>query len=394
MPGVLEGVRVADFGRYIAGPYCASLLADLGAEVIRVENVGGGVDRFVVPLAGEEGGATFQVTCRNKKSLTVNMGTAEGKALVRRLIETTEIVVANLPPQTLRALGLDYDSLCAIRPDIILTTINAFGSGGPWSHRVGFDGVAQAMSGLVHMTGHPGDPMKAYGPWVDFGAATFAAYGTLAALLHRRQTGEGQHVESAMLMAALAPATTLLAEQAVRKVGRGPMANRSQTGAPADMFRTKDGNIIVQVVSDALFKRWARMLGEDHWLTDPRFADDAARVVHSALLCDRMAQWCAERTTDEALEALDKASLPAGPVLSPQEVLDHPHIQAIGAFKEMPYPGMPGTAPILETPVRMSKTQPGVRSSAPVAGADNDAIMIALGYSSDEIAALRKAAVI
>ena len=391
MAGVLAGVRVADFGRYIAGPYCATLLADLGAEVIRVENVGGGVDRLVVPLADEDGGATFLACNRNKMSVTVDLGSPEGKEIVRRLIATTDIVVANLPPQSLLSMGLDYDSLKAIRPDIILTTINAFGSGGPWSHRVGFDGVAQAMSGLVYMTGHPGDPMKAYGPWVDFSTATFAAMGTLAALLHRRQTGEGQHVQSSMLMAALAPATTLLIEQAVTKVNRGPQANRSQTGAPADMFKTRDGNIIVQVVSDALYKRWARLMGEEIWLTDPRFSDDAARVEHSAVLCARMAEWCAERTNDEALAALDKASLPAGPVLTPQEVLDHEHIHAIGAFQDMPYPGMPGLAPLLATPVQMSATPPTIRTGAPVAGADTDSVLAGLGFGTEEIAVLRKA---
>ncbi|MET0337360.1 MAG: CoA transferase, partial [Caulobacter sp.] len=295
MAAVLEGVRVLDFGRYIAGPYCASLLADLGAEVIRVEQVGGGVDRDVVALAKGDGGATFLQTNRNKKSLTLDLGSAEGKAIMRRAIATADIVVANLPPQSLTSMGLDYESLKAIKPDIILTTINAFGSGGPWSHRVGFDGVAQAMSGLCHMTGHPGDPQKAYGPWVDFSAATFAAYGTLAALLWRRQTGEGQHVESAMLLAALAPATTLLIEQAVAKPNRGPAGNQSQTGAPADMFRTKDGRIIVQVVSQALFKRWARLMGEEIWLTDPRFKDDAARVIHNAQINDRMARGGAAR---------------------------------------------------------------------------------------------------
>lgn len=392
---VLEGVRVADFGRYIAGPYCASLLADLGAEVIRVEAVGGGVDREVVPLAGEkDGGATFLGCNRNKKSLAIDMFGAEGREVVRRLVASSDIVVANLPARSLLSMGLDYESLKAIRPDIILTTINAFGAGGPWSHRVGFDGVAQAMSGLVHMTGRAGDPMKAYGPWVDFAAATFAAYGTLAALLHKRQTGEGQHVESSMLMAALAPAITLLIEQAVLRVNRGPQANRSQTGAPADMFRTKDGNIICQVVSQSLYKRWAKLMGDETLLTDPRFRDDPARVENGPVLSRRMADWCAERTTDEVLEALDKASLPAGPVLTPQEVLDHEHIQAIGAFQPWGYPGMDGTAPLLTTPVSLSATPPVIHDPAPLAGAHNEELLGGLGYSAGEIAALREAAVI
>ena len=258
MPGVLEGIRVLDFGRYIAGPYCACLLGDMGAEVIRVERVGGGEDRYVLPLADTEGGAMFLSLNRNKKSLTLDPTSEEGQRIVKKLVATADIVVVNLPPQALPPMGLDYESLRKIKPDIILTTLNAFGSGGPWSNRLGFDGIAQAMSGLVYMTGHEGDPQKAYGPWADFSAATFAAFGTLSALLWKRQTGQGQHVEGALLMAALVPAVGLLSEQAVTKVNRKPTANRSQTGAPADMFKTRDGWVIVQVVSNALYKRCAR----------------------------------------------------------------------------------------------------------------------------------------
>jgi crotonobetainyl-CoA:carnitine CoA-transferase CaiB-like acyl-CoA transferase len=392
MSRVLEGVRVIDFGRYIAGPYCASLLADLGAEVIRVERVGGGEDRAVVALApDDDGGATFLQMNRNKKSLAIDLASPAGRRIASRLIATADIVVANLPPQALVALGLDYEALCGIKPDIILTTINAFGSGGPWSHRVGFDGVAQAMSGLVYRTGQPGAPQKAYGPWVDFSAGAFAAFGTLAALLWRRQTGAGQHVESSMLMAALAPATTLLIEQAVTKVNRQAARNRSQTGAPADMFRTKDGWLIVQVVSQSLYKRWARLMGEDIWLTDPRFKDDASRVAHGELLSARMAGWCAERTNAEALEELDKAKLPAGPTLSPQEVLDHEHIHAIGAFAEVDYPGVPLPVPLLNTPVTLSATPAEIRVRAPQPGEHTITLLTELGYAPAEIDAMRQA---
>jgi crotonobetainyl-CoA:carnitine CoA-transferase CaiB-like acyl-CoA transferase len=390
----LEGVRVLDFGRYIAGPYCAALLADMGAEVIRVERIGGAEDRNVVPMAPEDGGATFLQNNRGKKSLAIDPTSPEGKVIIRKLVATADIVTANLPPQALKALGIDYESLRAIRPDIILTTINAFGSGGPWSHRVGFDGVAQAMSGLVYMTGQPGTPTKAYGPWVDFSAGTFAAFGTLAALLWRRQTGEGQHVESAMLMAALAPATTLLVEQAVLQVNRQAAGNRSQTGAPADMFRTKDGWLIVQVVSQALYKRWARLMGEEIWLTDPRFKDDPSRVEHSEILCNRMAEWCAERTNDEALAALDEANLPAGPVLSPQEVLEHEHIRAIGAFQNVEYPGVPVPVPLLTTPVRLSATPGEIRKRPPLTGEDSDALLAELRCTPEEIAALHEAGIV
>lgn len=390
MTAILEGIRVVDLGRYIAGPYCASVLADFGAEVIRVEPPGGGVDRQVVPLADDDGGATFLACNRNKASLSLDFTTPEGRPVLERLIASANVVVTNLPPQSLTSMSIDYESLKAIRPDIILANVNAFGSGGPWSHRVGFDGVAQAMSGLVYMTGHPGDPQKAYGPWVDFSSGLYAALGAVAAIHHHARTGEGQEVETAMLHAALVPATPLLTEQAVAKVNREPAGNRSQVGAPADMFATRDGHIIVQIVSQALFKRWARMIGDEKLPSDPRFRDDAARVRNGPALSAIMAQWCASRTTAEALAELDKASLPGGPVLRPQEVLDHEHLAALGVFHPMTYPGTPGPAPLLETPVRLSATPTRMERIAPLCGADTDAVLRDLDFDDAAIAALRQ----
>jgi crotonobetainyl-CoA:carnitine CoA-transferase CaiB-like acyl-CoA transferase len=389
--GILTGVRVVDFGRYHAGPYCASLLGDLGADVIRVERVAGGEDRFVVPLAAEEAGAGFLQSNRNKRSLTLNPAGPGGRRIVRELVANADIVVANLPAPGLEALGLDYESVRKIKSDIILTTINAFGSIGPWRHRIAFDGVAQAMSGLCYMTGQPGAPQKFYGPWVDFSVGTFAAYGTLAALLWRRQTGEGQHVEASMLMAALAPAAPLLMEQAVARINREPTGNRSQVAAPADMYRTKDGWIIVQIAGQAMFKRWATMIQEESWLTEERFKDDGARLRNRDVLNDRMAVWCAERSSTEALVELDRAALPAGPVLSPQQVLDHEQVQAIGAFQHITYPGVPAPAPVLKTPVEFSATPAAIRTAPPRIGEHTDAVLAALGYSAADIDALRQA---
>ena len=181
MAGVLTGVRVLDFGRYIAGPYCATLLAEFGAEVIRVEKRDGSEDRFVAPVGEGGEGALFLQINRNKKCITLDPMKDEGQEVMRRLIATADVVVANLPPQTLRAMKLDYESLKAIRPDIILTTATAFGPG-PWSDRVGFDGVGQVMSGAVYMTGAGDPPYRAAVNWVDFGTALHCAFGTLAAL--------------------------------------------------------------------------------------------------------------------------------------------------------------------------------------------------------------------
>ena len=194
MSGVLDGIRVLDFGRYIAGPFCAALLGDLGAEVIRIERLGGGEDRFFIPVgaAPDGGGAMFLAMNRNKRGMTLAPAAPKGREIVRRLAATADVVIANLPPAVLRSLALDLDSLRAVKPDIILTTVTGFGAGGPLSHKHGFDGIGQAMSGAVYLSGTPEQPVMTKVPWVDFGTAFLSAFGTLAALIERGKTGRGQ----------------------------------------------------------------------------------------------------------------------------------------------------------------------------------------------------------
>src|SRR5947209_2729227 len=217
MSGVLDGVRVLDFGRYIAGPYCAALLADLGADVIRVERRGGGEDRWVAPV-GEDGvGAMYLVMNRNKRAMTLDPSAPKGREIVGKLVATADVVVANLPPEVLRNLALDLESLRRVKPDIILTTVTAFGAGGPWSHKHGFDGIGQAMCGSAYLTGTPEQPLRAAVAWVDCGTASLAAFGTLAALMAREKTGRGQKVEGALLRTALAFNNATLVEQQVRR---------------------------------------------------------------------------------------------------------------------------------------------------------------------------------
>ncbi|HEY1244826.1 MAG TPA: CoA transferase, partial [Hyphomicrobiaceae bacterium] len=321
MAGVLQGVRVLDFGRYIAGPYCAALLAEHGADVIRIEKREGSEDRFQAPVAATGEGALFLQMNRNKRGLTLDPMRPEGREVVRRLVATADVVVANLPPQTLSAMKLDYDSLAAVKPDIVLTTVTAYGRGGPYGSRVGFDGIGQAMSGAVYMTGTEEQPYRAQVPWVDFGTALHCAFGTMAALMARKATGKGQWVEGALLATAVTMTNAMLIEQAVIDADRVPTGNRGQTAAPVDIFRTRDGWILAQVIGDPLFRRWAGLMGEEHWLTDERFKDDISRGDNGAVVSERMGRWCAERTTAEALEVLGAARIPAGPVLRPQETL-------------------------------------------------------------------------
>ena len=394
MSEVLKGVKVLDFGRYIAGPFCGTLLGDLGADVIRIEKVDGSEDRFLSPITEDGDGALFMQLARNKRSLTLNPMKPEGREVVKRLVATADVVVANLPPDTLEAMGLDYNSLRAIKPDIILTMISAFGRGGPYSNRVGFDGLGQAMSGNMYMSGTPEQPVKAYAPFIDFGTASLAAFGTMSALFERQKTGRGQIVEGSLFNTALTMMNGTVIEQAAIKANRLATLNRSQTSAPADTFKTKDGWVLVQTVGGPLFKRWADLMGEDHWLDDERFKTDISRGDNGEIISERLASWCAERTSEEVLAEMEKARIPAGPILSPQQVLEDPHIAAKGLFESVEYPGLDAPAPLMKTPVELSETPGEIRSRAPKLGENTDEIMKELGYDQNQIIELRNKRVI
>jgi crotonobetainyl-CoA:carnitine CoA-transferase CaiB-like acyl-CoA transferase len=396
MSGVLDGIRVLDFGRYIAGPFCAALLGDLGAEVIRIERIGGGEDRGLIPVgAGTEGGgAMFLAMNRNKLGMTLDPGSPKGRAITKKLVATADVVVANLPPAVLRSLALDLDSLRETKPDIILTTVTGFGAGGPLSHKHGFDGIGQAMSGAVYLSGTQELPTMTKVPWVDFGTAFLSAFGTLAALIERGKTGRGQKVEGALLRTAVAIGNAMLIEQALTQIDRTAIGNRGFNAAPGDVYRTSDGWIVVTVIGQPMFRRWCRMIGEEHWLQDPRFGDDQSRADHGDSITARMTAWCAERSSADALVELEKASIVAGEVYSPQRAIDDEHIRAAGLLMERSYPTLGATLPLAPTPIELSETPGTYRRPAPLIGEHTDEILQGLGYDAREIAAFHAEGVV
>jgi len=394
MTNVLTGIRVLDFGRYIAGPYCAALLADLGADVIRIERIGGGEDRWVAPVAEDGVGALYLTMNRNKRAMTLDPSSPDGREIVKKLVATADVVVANLPPEVLKSLALDLDSLRRVKPDVILTTVTAFGAGGPWSGKHGFDGIGQVMSGAAYMTGTLEQPYRASVAWVDCGTASLAAFGTLAALMARSKTGRGQKVEGALLRTAVAFNNPALVEQQILQVNRVPTMNRGQTSAPSDLFRTKDGWIIAYAIGNPMFARWAKLLGEPDWLTDPRFKDDEARGDHAEIISKRVTEWTMQRTTEEALKEMEAAKIPAGPLYTPQQALDDAHIRAAGLLVDTEYPGSPRPVPLAPTPVDLSETPGRFQRHAPRLGEHTDAILAELGYPPAEIGALRSKGVV
>lgn len=389
MSGVLRGLKVVDFGRYIAGPYCAALLGDLGADVIRVEKREGRDDRTLVSLSSNsEGepleGAIYLQCNRNKRSLTLDPMTPQGRDIVERLVARADVVVANLPAEALAAMGLDWENISRINPRAIGALVSAFGLTGPYAHRVGFDGVAQAMTGAVYMGGTEAQPVKSAAAYVDFGTASLLALGVLAALRARDETGKGQLVEASLLRTALTIFSPTLIEEACAEIGRRPTLNRSQNAAPSDVFRTKDGWISVAVNGEPLFRRAARTVGAVEWLKDSRLQSDKARGDWGEMISEHMQAWCAERTSAEATAALEGARIPVGPVNTPRQALDDPHIRQMGFLKEIAFPGL-DKAMVAETPVTLHDHPGQVRFRPPTLGEHSNEILRELGFEDRDI---------
>lgn len=382
----LLGMRVLDFGRYIAGPLCAALLADLGADVIRIEPLEGGDDRFVTPLGEGVEGATYLHMNRNKRAIALEVSAPGAQEILAPLIKSSDIVVANMPARALQKLGLDYKSLCALRPDIILTSVTAFGTQGPESGSIGFDGTGQAMSGAIALTGLPDQPFRAAVSYVDFGTAIASAYGTLAAVLSRKETGQGQHVQGSLLRTALTIMNPILIEQASGARTRVPTGNRSPIAGPSDLFATTDGWMIVQVIGQEMFERWTDLVGASDLLGDPRFKDDISRGDNGEILSARMNEWCADKSTAECLRLLREKRLPGCPVLSPEQALVEPQNVEGGFFNWFRYPGVLRDLPLVAPIVEFSNAPGGKPRPAPLLGEHTHDVLLELGFSVDQIA--------
>jgi len=394
MPGLLDGIRVIDFGRFIAAPYCAMLLADFGADVIRVERRDGGEDRRLGPVTANGEGGLFLNLNRNKRGITLDLAHPMAEAIIHRLVSSADLVIVNLPLGVMQKLKLDYDRLRQIKAEIILVMASAFGPDGPYHDRLGFDGVVQAMSGAMSLTGFPGPPVRSIVSWVDYGTALHAAFGAMAALYHRLQTGRGQLIDVSLLATGVTFMAPLLAERQATGIRREQLGNTGYYAAPGDAYRTRDGWILVPTIGDQMFRRWSRLVGRPDLIDDPRYKDDITRAGHASLINEVMKNWCAARTRDEALGELEGARIPCGPVYDLDEVLADAQVNARHLLEEIDYPDGGAPVAVAAPPVRLHETPGAVRRRAPQLGEHTDEVLAELGFAAPEIIAFRTAGVI
>jgi crotonobetainyl-CoA:carnitine CoA-transferase CaiB-like acyl-CoA transferase len=403
----LSHLRVLDLSRVLAGPWASQVLADLGAEVIKIERPGTGDDTrawgppWLRDARGEETGesAYFLATNRGKKSVTVDLSTSEGQAIVRRLAARADVVLENYRVGALARHGLGWDDLAAVNPRLVYCSISGFGQTGPYRERAGYDFLIQAMGGLMSVTGEPdgspgGGPMKVGVAITDLLTGMYAATAILAALAHRDRSGRGQHVDLSLLDVQVAT----LANQAESYLvtGRAPerLGNAHPNIVPYQAFATRDGHLVLAVGNDGQFVRLCEVAGAPELAQDARYSTNAARVVNRAALVPTLAALLATRTTAEWVDALGAVGVPCGPIHDVAHVFEDPQVRHRGLRVEAPHP-LAGTVPMVASPIRLSATPVGHDAAPPTLGQHTREVLGGiLGMDDAELDSLRARGVI
>jgi len=390
---VLNDVRVLEFGKFVAAPMATWLLAGMGAKVTRVESLDGSPDREPYCIGDGLDGAAFLQLNTNKGSLCLDHASPAGRQVLHRLLQSTDVIVCGAPGPTLVHQGLDYETLAAVNPRIIWLNVSAFTTHGPRGAEVGFDGIGQAMSGAIHLSGFGGMPGRSGCSWVDASTGVYSAFAIMSALLDRNRTGKGHCLETSLMTSAYAAMSWFLVEQAATGRNRTRTGNRAQSSGPSDVFRTKDGWIIVQVLGDSMFAKISRLVGRPDWIDDPRFGTDVGRSDNGAHLSEGVAAWCAALTTQDALEQLRKARIPATMVNSLQDALEEPQVEALGLFQTVTHPDRPALR-LMKPAVMIDGLFPELRLASPAVGEHSADVLREAGFGADEIATLMEARVI
>lgn len=386
----LRGVKVLDLSRVLAGPLCAAMLADLGADVTKIERPDGGDDSrsFGPYLNGES--TYFMLLNRGKKSITLDLKKKDGMDIFLKLVEKADVLVENFRPGVTTRLGIDYASLRAINPGLVYVSISGFGQEGPLAQRAAYDHVIQAIGGIMSSTGWPSTgPTRVGDPIADVVSGLYGAWGALAGILQRQISGTGTHVDIAMLDAVISLQVVSLARLMGGEPPPGLLGNAHAISAPMDTFPTLDGEIVIAVANDSLFTRLTKTIGQTDLDKDPRFSSDAQRYQNQEALKTILSAWSSRLTTQEAINMLVMAGVPAAPVNTLAEALQSPHVLERGLVKQVEHP-IAGPMQSIPQPVRFNGLNPAPELAAPVLGANTNAILHdELNLSDAQIAQLR-----
>jgi crotonobetainyl-CoA:carnitine CoA-transferase CaiB-like acyl-CoA transferase len=388
--GALSGVVVLDVTQVMAGPFCAMQLADLGADVIKIEPPEGDATRRWGICAGTDS-YNFEALNRGKKGIVLNLKTTAAQDVFRRLARTADVVIENYRPGVMAAFGLDYARLSETNPGLIYASISGYGQTGPDADKGGFDLVAQGVSGLMSITGEPGrPPVKCGVPITDLGSGLFATAGILAALYHRTQAGHGQYIDTSLVETGVALSVWAATEYLSGAGIPQPTGSAHHLSAPYQAIRCADGYITLGAATDRMFLRLCTMLGHSEWASRPEFATDHARVQNRRTLIALIEQIMSPRPRRYWLEMLETHEIPCGPINNYEEVLRDPQILARNMVVETDHPAF-GRHRTLGSPLKMSDTPPLAGRSAPRLGEHTVDVLRAAGYDDAEIAALRQA---
>ena len=372
----------------MAGPYCAMLLADMGARVIKVEPPAGDSSRAMAGARGLDSPA-FNAVNRGKLGIVLDLNQQQGREVFTQLARAADIVVENFRPGVMARHGLDYDTLSKDHQRLIYASVSGHGQTGPWAAKGGFDLVAQGLSGLMSVTGHPGEaPAKVGVPITDLGAGLFALVGILAALHHRSHSGRGQHIDTSLVEAGLALSVWEATHYFTTGQVPGPIGSAHRLTAPYQAFRCADGYITIGGANDRNFTKIARVLGHPEWLTDERFATNHERVQHRDDLAALIDAVTGTEPRAFWLDQLEQAGVPCGPILDYEDALTTPQAIARDMTLDVDHPTL-GRLRAIGTPIKMSRTPLNPRRRAPLLGEHTDAVLGSAGYSDDEIEQLR-----
>ncbi|MGJ7492590.1 CaiB/BaiF CoA transferase family protein [Variovorax sp. ZT4R33] len=407
--GALAGLKVLDLSRVLAGPWCTQILADLGADVVKIERPGVGDDTrgwgppFLKDADGNDTDqATYFTACnRNKRSVTVDMATPEGQALLQRMAAQSDIVVENFKTGGLAQYGLDHESLRAANPRLIYCSVTGFGHDGPHAQRAGYDLMIQATSGMMSITGRPDDvpgggPLRVGVALTDLFTGVYASTAILAALEVRHRTGEGQHIDMALLDVGMA----ILANQASAFLNTGSVPQRQGNShpslAPYQDFQTQDGAMLLAIGNNGQFARFCEAAGRAEWAVDERFATNTLRVKHREVLIPAMQEVTRTRSTAEWIALLEDKAVPCGPINNIAQAFDDAQVKARGLAVTLPRDAGDGIASItgVASPLRLSATPPVLRHAPPALGQHTDEVLAEWGVDAAQIAALRAAGVV